>query len=240
MGSGIGKQLAKKAVQTSTGALERVEALEKAVDNLTKAVIENAKGQQQIMLAVRQALGMVDARLGEQTELTKALVNIVGVKPVMDEVRRAQIEDLENKSLLEKAAFDEGVKEGKVVKVDAVSERSVIIGSEVGPDGEALHPLRVQLFFGTLKEEFRPAILGKVVGDVIETPAGTKFTIGEIWDVVVTESTEAAPDAPVEAEQVDAAPQVADEPVTGDAEQKLVEELAEALPAVDGTPSQSN
>jgi hypothetical protein len=232
MGSGIGKRIAKEAINRSSGALARTEALE--------------KGQQQIMMAVRQTFGLVDAKLGELSLTQRALINLFGAEQIEAEVKRIQIEDIENKSTQEQVAFAAAVQEGKVVPSTVVGEKTVIIGSEVDENGERLHPVRVQLLYATTNPEFQPQLLGKVVGDVIDTPLKTKFTINELYDIVVPVEGEAlATSGAVATEQnaeevIAPAPTSADENIDAEREEKLVEDLVEGLRDVSDNATQSN
>lgn len=233
MGSGIGKRIAKEAINRSTGALARTEALE--------------KGQQQIMMAVRQTFGLVDAKLGELSLTTRALINLFGAEQIEAEAKRIQIEDIENKSTQEQVAFAAALKEGKVVPSTVVGEKTVIIGSEVDEAGVQLHPVRVQLLYATTNPEFQPQLLGKVVGDVIDTPLKTRFTINELFDIVVpTEGGEAVLAAAAQLSEQNAAEPAVDAPTSADEvkseaeEAKLVDELVDGLRDVADNATQSN
>jgi hypothetical protein len=239
MGQGIGKQLAKAALNKSVGALQRLDAVEKA--------------QQQILLAVRQTFGLIDARLGGQQSSLNALITLFGRDTVEQEIVRQKVEELEGTAVKEKAGFDQAVEEGKLVKADIVGPRTVIVGHEVDGDGRDLHPLRVQMLFGMLKPEFQPAYKDHRVGDVIETPINTKFTINELWDVVPPSSVNAAaaesaaatalvapptPADPTAEPEVTAADEAvpADDPVDASTEAELLADLA----GTNEKPSQSN
>lgn len=246
MGAGIGKRLAKEAISKSLGAVGEVQALK--------------QGQQQILMAVRNTFGLVDARIGELSLQVQALVNLMGEATVKAEVERLQIEEIEAKSALETASFEAAVKEGKLVKAEVVGDLSVIVGTETNAEGVQLHPLRIQLLYGSLKPGFKESYTAKRVGDVIDTPVASKFTITDIYDIVVEavkeelKAKEADPNAPaapanptpegvvlkdVLKAEPDGAPEAAppeDPPADLEAEQKLIDELTSS----DGTPSQSN
>lgn len=225
----IGTQLAKKALTQTTGALQRLDALE--------------KGQQQILLAVRQTFGLIDARIGGQQASLNALITLFGRDVVEAEIIRQKIAELEENSAKEKAVFDAAVADGKVVKAEVVGDRTVVIGHEVDADGKDLYPTRVQMLYGQLKPELKPAYKDHRVGDVIDTPINTKFTINELWDIVLptpadiaaaASAATAAPVAPPTHADPTAEPEVTaaeaplppDEPVDAATEAELLSELA--------------
>ncbi len=189
------------------------------------------KFQKDILRAMNQTFTIVDNRENATEEVVRALITLCGQEAVEKEVRRAKIEDLEGKSAKQKAGFDAAIEAGKVVPGDVVGDRSVILGSEVDGDGNQLYPVRVQLLFAQLPEDYQKCYKGAKVGETVTTPTKSKFTINEVWEVVVkgeeiesTQTTAAAP--PADPAATVAAPTEGDEPPDAELEKQLVEELA--------------
>ena len=200
------------------GILERLKKLERFRDDMLRAM--------------NQTFTIVDQRETQTEEVLRAVINLFGREPVEKEVRRLKIEELEEKSLKEKAAFDAAKEAGKVFVTERVTEKSVIIGTEVNKDGEQLFPTRVQLFFPQLPIDYQKCYLGAASGDVVVTPTESKFTIAEIYEGLV--KAEGATDAtPVTTEHSLAGhpteeiiPTSGDEPVSDDVSKQLVADLA--------------
>lgn len=205
------------------GALERLKELEGKVKEL-----EGFRAE--ILRAVRQTFAAVEKRLQNLEEVNAAVVNVVGRGAIEDEVKRAHIENSEKKAAVEMAALEAAYKVGKIVDADAVGDLSVIVGSEKDKDGGQLYPTTVQLLFPTLMDEYQAALRGHVAGDVIETPFGSKFTISRVYDVNPKFQ---------EAQQADAfvppagTPPIEAEPLSPEAEEALVEELAAAAEQIE-------
>ncbi len=105
----------------------------------------------------------------------QAIVRVVGVSEVQAELAAATQANL-------KAQVEAGLKEGKILPAEVVTEKSFIVGHELDKDGKLANP-RFQLGFMALSEDSRKLFLGKKPGEVIETPNGT-IAIDETYDVV--------------------------------------------------------
>ena len=220
MGSGLNKAVA-AAMKKEGGALERVENLEKGF----KAIVEDMT---QVMQALQQIATSVDTRNGALEDAVNAIIEVVGRKPIEEEIKRARIEKLEARSAREKVAFDAAIVAGQVVPAEVVGDMSVIIGSEVNKDGDALYPLRVQMIYRSIDEDKKDKFKGVKVGTVIETLMGSKFTISEIWDAIIPSPVAAAEpvtgelvEVPVEQSDIS----TGDEPVDATTEEALLEDL---------------
>ena len=190
------------------------------------------KFQKDILRAMNQTFTIVDNRESATEEVVRALITLVGQDTVEKEVRRAKIEDLEGKSAKQKAVFDEAIAKGKVVPGESVNDRSVILGTEVDPEGNQLYPVRVQLLFGNLPADYQACYKGAKPGDKVVTPTKSTFSISEVWDVVVkgteVESTPTTGLPAVDPAATVAAPTEGDEPPDAELEKQLVEDLAAA------------
>lgn len=223
MGSGYGKKIAREAKAASSGALERVEKLEAFRND--------------VLQAMRQTFGIVDTRLQNTEDVVNALIILVGKEDVEKKVQELQIERLEAKAGTEKAALDAAVTANQVVVADVIGDRSVIVGSEVDKDGKQLYPSRVQLLFPTVKDDYKERLRGAKAGDVIETPVGSKFTILEVYDIVLNPPPPAAEAGAreVDVPQSEEVPTSGDEPAEGEVEKQLVEDLAAIAQETDPT-----
>lgn len=195
------------------GILERLKKLERF--------------EKDILRAMNQTFNIVDQRETQTEEVLRAVINLLGRETVEKEVRRLKIEELEGNSTKQKAAFDAAKTEGKVVATQVVTEKSVILGTEVDKDGNQLYPVRVQLFYPQLPPDYQAVYLGAKVGDVVTTPTASKFTVHEVYEVVVKDETletqtETAPAVETQA------PASGDEPASDELAKQLVEDLAVA------------
>ena len=208
-----------QAANQKPGALDRISALESFRDG--------------VLRAMRSTFAAVEQRLSSNEEIIHALINLMGSENVEREVTKLAIAKMEERSVKEKAGFEAAVKRGELVLADEVGDSSVIIGSEVDKDGNSLHPLRCQLLYATVKQGYKEKLKGAKVGDSIDTPAGSKFTVNEIWNVLPPEERPKQAEAPAAAASEDATPEgtadVKDEVVDEKVEAELVEELSKQL-----------
>jgi len=140
--------------------------------------------REEMLRAVRSTFAAVEQRLQNLEEINEALVNLSGRAQVEEEVKRLHIERVEAKAAIEQKALETALATGKIKEVETIGELSVIVGSEVDKDGNKLYPSRVQVLYATLLKEYQEKLLGKKVGDVIETPFGSKLTVQIVYDIV--------------------------------------------------------
>lgn len=135
--------------------VERVADVESAFPRLVEAINDN-----------------IDRKLQPVIPLLNALTDLVGREAVaskMKEQREAQAtQDME----MRKAQLEVLVKEGRLVKSDTVSDKSVIVARETGADGTVVHPGRFQMMFSEIAPQFQEKLLGKAV-------AGLKLDLPE-------------------------------------------------------------
>ncbi|HVT63203.1 MAG TPA: hypothetical protein VHD33_06950, partial [Legionellaceae bacterium] len=120
-----------------------------------------------------------------------ALITILGTEAVFNQIKKAKIEKAEANSAAMKDALEKQLAEGGVKVSEVVGELSIIVGSEVDKDGNQIPPARAQVLFAQLTPELAALMLGKKVGDVVETPVGSKFTISELYDMVLPDPANA-------------------------------------------------
>lgn len=183
-----------------------------------------------VLRAMRQTFGVIEQRIATINDMMVALTNLVGQENVEKEVQRLEIERSELRSAKEKAGLDAAIARGELVPAEEVGDLSVVIGTETDKDGKPLHPVRVQFLYATMKQSLKESFTGVKVGAAIDMPAGTKFTVSEVWNVVPGAERQAPP---VESTPpaTEAAPQeeLTEEPVDEKVEAQLVEELTESL-----------
>lgn len=220
----LGRVLTKGAnpQQKQMGAFQMLQALEKRVDALDEFKVD-------VLRAMKHTFVVVEQRLQNLEDILEAVVVMLGRELVEKKVQDLHIEKLETRAAADKIALELALKEGRVAPSDVVGEKSVVVGSEVDRDGVPLHPLRVQQLWQAIQSpEMKEKLLGKKVGDVIETSIGTKFTVNEVYDITMKAEAAAADPRPVEVPVPETTEVPASEPEDAAVEQALVEDLAEA------------
>ena len=170
MGSGIQKRI-KKAMEAKD-----------SMDSQLKNIDENLK---QLFANDNKMAAWVDEKYSKHEEILSALIEIIGTQKVFEEIKKARIEKAEANSASQKEALDKGLAEGTVKAVDEVTDTSIIVGSEVDKDGNVIPPARSQILFASLPPELADLLRAKKVGDVVETMVNSKFTIKEIYEMVL-------------------------------------------------------
>lgn len=178
MGNSVNRQISqnqqKKAVRS---ALDRIESLEKDLIGLVNGI--------------NQVVGPLAQKMPVLEEIVQALVGQVGQEQVDSAIQAARTKRAQEASDASKAMLEEAIKAGSVVPTDKVTEKSVLVGEESDKDGNVIHPGRVQLTYDTIKPEFKTQLLGQEAGFSVDTPAGGKFKVTEVYNMV-----DKAPDAP--------------------------------------------
>jgi hypothetical protein len=177
MGSGIGKRAHDKALT----ALDRINALE--------------SGHEQILNGLTQSFELIESRLQMLEELTAAVTSVIG----QDEVRDAVVAHRQAQQAARVASAQRSVEtaleQGLLLKTDVlpsaevlsgenaeeVTSKILIVGRELGEDGTALEPGRLQLPMARLVKDVQLQLAGKGPGTVIDTPNNRKFALDEIY-----------------------------------------------------------
>lgn len=213
----------------TSGALAKLQQLEKRVDSVVEGLKVLDEFRSDILRAMRHTFVVVEQRMANIEDILEAVVYLMGRETVEKKVQELHVEKLEARSAADKVALEAALAEGRVVPAETISETSIIVGTEVDKDGNALHPLRVQQLWQAVQNpEMKTALLGKKAGDVIETSIGTKFTINEVYNITMQAKVDAADAKPVEVPvaETDQIPETP--PVDEAVEQELVEDLANA------------
>lgn len=176
MGSGINK----RAREVITPALGRIEILEGQVVTLLS-------NQQNLMEGISRSLALVQDHMEVFDHLCNAFSEILGTEKVQEIVKKQIHEKTTKRADAEKAVIAEGVESGSLKAQDIVNLNSVIVGREILKNGDVRHPGWQQLLVSQAREEIRNNLIGKVVGDKLDVPAG-QFEILEIYEIIVRET----------------------------------------------------
>lgn len=178
------RQLAKK----TSNALERLDQVERTVNNIGAATNNNIN------------------QLGGITEVLDAVVQTLGAETIQKIMTDNRTAKAEAQSAQEKAALDELVKNGDVKATEKVSERSIVVGREINPDGTVRVPGRAQVAFARIDPAFQKAFLDQAAGFSLDLPNGGKFEVQEVYEVVEKAEKTELIDGPPAAATTPAAP----------------------------------
>lgn len=155
----------------TNNALDRLDAVEQALP--------------QILGSLNQTLGQFSQQLNAQGEVVEALVQALGretVEGIIKDTRERKGQELMEQ---EKAALEELVSSGAVAKVDKVSEKTIIVGREINPDGTVRSPGRAQVPYARVTTELKEKFLGQTSPFAVDLPNGGKFEVQELFEVVM-------------------------------------------------------
>ena len=181
--------------------MDRAGSVRKQTKDALARITDLEEQLPQIVQGVNSGLGQANNQISQLQELVEALTEVIGGLAGADAVPKAVV-DLRAKHLAErieseKAMLEAGVKNGDWVTVDAVTTKSLIVGTEADKDGAVLNGGRIQILAANLKPEFKEKLLGQKVGGGMDLPTGGKFTVTEIYDSVVKPPPAPAAAAPV-------------------------------------------
>lgn len=163
-------------------ALERIEALEQEFPR--------------IIGGVNNGFMNVEGRLNETTEIMNAMAELIGQDSVAAKVAENRTKRAEATAAAQTEGLAKALADGKVAKVETISEKTIIIAKAFDKDGNLEVPGRIQMDFGQVKPEFREQFLGKSVGAILDTPVGGKLEVTELYEVVAPPPPAANTDAP--------------------------------------------
>lgn len=170
-------------------ASERLDALEGYITRIKDSLeslepVVRRVGELELLLfnlsreteVLRDALQLIH----EKQEVVIGLIND-GKDLSLDNINEKAIE---LKALSLKDRVDQGLKEGKIIAVDEVTEKSLIISRELDQDGTVANP-RLQFALEKLIPEIKEKFVGKKVGELVKTEDGKyDIEIMEIYDFV--------------------------------------------------------
>lgn len=162
----------------TSNALDRLDQVEKTLPNLISAI--------------NNSLGGMSQQLNSQGKVLEAVMQLLGRESVESTMKEIEERRATETMEAEKKALEELTAAGNLVKVEKVSEKSIIVGREYQPDGSLRHPGRAQVAFPRVDPQFQPKLKDQGVGFVMDLPNGGKFEVAEIYEVV-QKAEEAAP-----------------------------------------------
>lgn len=149
-----------------------------ALDRIAKL----EESHRRLAVAVNESLVKIDKHMQMVLRQMDAVVGLIGV----DEVTNA-IEANEKAAESEAAAetqvnIAKAVEEGKLVRAEAITEKSLFTCVEYSATGEVIHPGFAAISFASLtNEEEKKGLLGLKVGSEYTAKSGTKLTISGIY-----------------------------------------------------------
>jgi len=152
---------------THKTVIERVTEIEKAFPQLIEAINDH-----------------VDRRTIPLTQLLNAVVDLLGRETVGAKMKELREQAIVQEAELKKQQLEVAVAEGRLVKVEKITEGSVIVSKEAGPDGTPIHTGRFQMTFAEVDPKFQEKLLGMSVGTKLDLPnnAGT-YEVVEIYEL---------------------------------------------------------
>jgi len=168
--SSFKKQLAeKKAAKTIP---QRLDALEQGVASIVDQVNKRLQNLQQRGVEVEDVL--------------KGIVDMLGPDKVTEAVIKVKNTEVEKEAAEKKNNVLKACGEGKLKVAEVVSANSVIIGTEVKPDGTVTIPKENVVGFMALNADLQALLLDKKVGESFEIPGtnGNVFTVLAVYDIV--------------------------------------------------------
>lgn len=141
-----------------------------------------------LMQGMQQGFGLFDQKIRTLEEIIDVVVGLVGADKVAEAISARRAEQDQQESDNEKKGLEMAKAKDMIVVGVEVNEKSIIVGHEVDSDGQTTPPGRSQLLFNQVKADLKAGLLGKKVGEGIDTPVGGKFVIDELWDIVAKPS----------------------------------------------------
>lgn len=170
------------------GALDRIGDLESIIPQLINALNSGFMQQEQRLTALGEVLDAIIAEVGQD----KIQARI--------EARRAEV--AAQKAEQARVWVEENVAAGNIELVDAIEEGCLVVGVEYDKEGGPVPPGRVQLTTDRIRPDIREKLLGKPVGEKVETEGGF-FEVLEIYKQIQKPQGEVAPEEKVAPAPVD-------------------------------------
>ena len=153
------------------------------VKSLSERVANLEQGLARILFSLNQRLGNLDQVDLDHGEKIDALVQLQGPEDVQSFINNARIERVRAAAAVEEASLKKGIEEGYITAIEAVGERSLVVGRYLLKDGTVQEPGRAQLVMPGIAPQFRDKLLGQKVGFGLDLPGGSKFELLEIYAV---------------------------------------------------------
>lgn len=126
----------------------------------------------------------LDQRLNPVIQNLDAVLEILGRETVVSKITELREKRQSEESEAKKKQLEALLTEGKIVKTDKVSDKSIIVAQEKSLEGKVIHPGRFQLMFNEVAPVFQEKILAKEVGTVVDIPNYGTLEVQEIYEPV--------------------------------------------------------
>ena len=150
--------------------LQRIDALEKRLKS--------------VVLQFQDAITKVNQMVQTHGRLIGALTTMQGEDKVFALAEEQTVASLEAESASAQAVVAGHVETGKLKAVATVSPRSVVVTTESDATGKRLAPGKIVMPFGSYDDASQSVLLGREIGDVVETSEGHRLTVLEIYEFV--------------------------------------------------------
>jgi len=162
------KPLTEQLSEKKQNAVQKINALEQKILELSKVVNTNSQVLAEEIDAVKRNIGSIVHRLNaaikaaEDGDLTSASVNAIIIQQNVEDLK-TKVAYLENQGLLSRNDDAE------------ITDKTFVVAREIDDEGNEVNP-RVQFAVGTLSQEIKDLLLGKKIGDLIK-PEESELTI---------------------------------------------------------------
>lgn len=194
MGNNLERQMSLR--KKAATAMDRLDVL----DNQMEDVLKNLP---QLAIGFNDALNRIQQQFSDMNETVDALVGLVGVDAVQAAIVQNRLDRMNAAAATTKANIVKALEEGKLVKVEKVTEKTLMVGRELKADGTMIPPGYSAVSFNQVKKEYREKLLGQSVGFILPTENDGKFEIIELYEgvpaAVVPAVAEATPEVAPEA-----------------------------------------
>lgn len=154
----------------------------------------DALGMKQNILQAqtRKSYEILDSRVQQLNTVVDAIAEILGVDVVSAKVQELFIRRAEEGVARNDALIEQGLAEGRLAAAETVTENCDLVLQEKNAEGTVLHPSKVHTGFGDLTDAFKALVLGKKVGDVVESPVTPGNTLAVLGIYTVVEPSDQA------------------------------------------------
>lgn len=175
MGNTMDRQMSLR--KKASDAMSRLDVLESQMDDVQKTLPQLAMG-------INEAINRLGQQLQDITETLDAVVGQVGLTAVQTAIADARLARMQASAETTKANIAKAVEEGKLVKVEKVGEKSLLVGRELKADGAVIPPGYAAVSFTQVKQEYKEKLTGQAAGFSMDTDSGGKFEVQEIYESV--------------------------------------------------------
>ncbi len=137
--------------------------------------------------ALEQQAAITSQVLPGLQETMSAVVALLGPEAIQKQIDTTRRERATANAEAAKAELKRALEAGEVVATEKVTGASIVVGRDVDPRGETIHPGYAQLHYRQIAPEFQDLIVGEGIGFEFETRNGCKFVVDAIFEPVPPE-----------------------------------------------------